>query len=210
VTIYIIESSAPLPPTHDDGDHALDLREGDAVILSQGASIEAHGFRASGIWGTTNTTLQIDGRVFSRLERAITTHGAINVGATGEVSGFDAGIWFMQDYRDGSANTLNNAGCIYGYLSGITLFGTNNFINNSGQIVGAIGIYATSSDALDEKLVINNTGLIKSSEEDYAIIGVLHGPNIITNRGHVEGEYRWVISTTFTMAEVELLTVTRT
>ena len=65
MTIYVIDKLRPLPPTHDNYDHALDLLDGDVVILSQGASIEAYGYGAHGIYGGLGTTLLIDGDITS-------------------------------------------------------------------------------------------------------------------------------------------------
>jgi len=188
MTVYVIDRTRPLPPTHESHDHALDLLDGDTVILSQGASIEAFGGGADGISGGLGTTLLIDGMVFSSYANGISTNGTINVGASGSVYGEWSGIAMTEDYQGSRPNTLINAGSIWGLYSGVSLSGDQAVINNSGTIEGAYigieGIFVGSGP--EEKLVINNTGVIKGP--DGAIFGVTRGQNIIRNQGQIEGD----------------------
>jgi hypothetical protein len=49
VTVYVIDPSKPLPPTTGDYEHALQIVDGDTVLLAQGADIRASGYMADGI-----------------------------------------------------------------------------------------------------------------------------------------------------------------
>ncbi|WP_262027980.1 hypothetical protein [Microvirga sp. Mcv34] len=192
MTIYVIDQTRPLPPTHDSYDHALDLVRGDTVILSQGASIEAFGFRANGINGGSNTTLFIDGTV-SAHSTAVSTHGVATIGAAGILSGLRFGVEFTWGQEGDGANVLSNAGNIWGGGAGVSIESFQAIITNLGLIKGdnvgiewrPIGSAATEIPHIvinnsgtiegagaalefgflysqDAKLAINNTGIIKS------------------------------------------------
>ena len=183
MTIYVIDKLRPLPPTHDNYDHALDLLDGDVVILSQDASIEAYGYGAYGIYGGLGTTLLIDGDITS-LATAIWTNGTINVGASASVTGEWVGIWLTGDSSGGRTNVLTNAGSIRGGEGGVAIGGAHAVISNTGTIeggrVGIDGFYST------EKLVIHNTGTIKGP--DAAIAGATYGQTMIRNQGYIKGD----------------------
>ena len=193
MTVYIIDPSQPRPPTYGDYDHALDLVDGDTVLLSAGASIEAYGTGASGIYGGHNTTLLIDGSVTVASAPAISTHGTIIVGKSGFVgsnslSPFGIGVEFTPKYDNPQPSVLDNSGTIYGVWAGVFAYdGIQAIINNSGTIIGGdIGIVADNM-----QLVINNTGLIKGNFK--SIGGYDFTQAVISNKGHIEGDI-WLSS----------------
>jgi serralysin len=188
MAIHIIDPSKPLPPTYGDYEHALRIDEGDTLIVSEGVSIEAYGYGAAAIWGTVRTTVLIDGTVISQNDRGVATHGTITIGSTGRVSGFEAGVYLMEDRNNEIGNLLQNDGSIQGSLTGVLLYGLKNVIFNSGKIVGSTGImsFGYPESMSGDTLSITNTGIIKGVDGT-AIEGIYHGPNLITNKGHIEG-----------------------
>ncbi|MGO4525215.1 calcium-binding protein [Microvirga sp. 2MCAF35] len=194
MTIYVIDQTRPLPPTHDSYDHALDLVRDDTVILSQGASIEALGFGANGINCGSNTTLFIDGTV-SAHSTAIATHGAINIGTSGTVSGLRFGIEFTTGQEGDGANILTNAGALWGAGAGISVESVQASITNSGTIKSDyIGIEwrVTGSVPSDSaQIIINNSGTIEGGSNGAGIeFGSLSRQDaklVINNTGLIKG-----------------------
>ncbi|MBO1906934.1 hypothetical protein KHP60_17005 [Microvirga sp. 3-52] len=179
MTVHIIDAANPLPPTHGDGETALLLNDRDIVVLASGSEIAAHGQYTQAIQGGLATTMMLDGRVFSGAGTAIYSHGTVNVGARGEVSGHLAGVVLSYDFDYGRPNVVINAGTISGAHAGaVAMAGRQNFVTNSGEIIGETGI-STSAGILN----VTNSGLIRGT--DFAIRST--GPAIIVNTGRIEG-----------------------
>jgi hypothetical protein len=65
MTIHRIDPSNPLPPVYGEGESALVIGDGDAVILGQGAEIAAYGQNGWGLFGGLGNNLLINGSVHS-------------------------------------------------------------------------------------------------------------------------------------------------
>jgi len=166
------------------------------MLLEEGATIAAHGFAGSGIWGGVNTILTIHGRVSSQSHIGIFTHGVINIGQNGSVSGRYAGIYLPSD-RNGNSNILMNAGSIFATSDGesygvsLDLSSSAASVINTGSIIGRVGIYAHAAGTTMQGLSVTNTGLIKGTgvggTGGTAIIGADLSANTIINRGEIGG-----------------------
>jgi len=189
MTVHTIDPSKPLPPTYGDSEHALRINEGDTLIVSQGATIAAYGYDSSAVWGTVRTTVLIDGILFSQNGRGLATHGTISIGSSGQVFGCEAAVYPMEDHNNELGNFLQNAGSIQGSITGVLLYGLKNVIVNSGAIVGSTAImsFGYPQTMSGDTLSITNTGFIKG-EDGTAIEGIYHGPNVIINKGRIEGQ----------------------
>ena len=196
MAVHVIDPSDPLPPVFGDFEHALILQEGDTVLLAEGATIAAYGFAGRGIHGWLNTILTINGRVSSQSHIGIFTHGVINIGHSGSVSGGYAGIYLPSD-RSGNPNILMNAGSISttsdGESYGVSLevSGSAASVINTGTIIGRVGIHAHAAGTNMQGLSVTNTGLIKGTgiggSGGIAIIGADLSANTIINRGEIGG-----------------------
>lgn len=186
MTTYVIDPANPLPPTYGESEIALTLDYGDTVILMEGAEIAAYGGGASlGILSDADCTLFLDGHVHSEQNTAIVAHGTINIGSTGRVTGGLDGIYLFGQNSDGP-HLLTNAGQITGTRQAILLEAAENSIENSGKIVGGLGIQAGFVGP-SNVLIVRNSGLIKGTD-GVAINGEVEGLNKIYNSGVIEGE----------------------
>lgn len=188
MTVQIIDPLNPLPPTYENNQHALQLSDGDVALIVSGAEVAAHGWWANGIVAGINTSLTIDGRVYSEFASGILSSGSnITVGASGYIEGWNGAIWFRP--YEGQVNVLNNAGQVVGPAEGfaaVVVEGGTNIINNSGLIGGGFGgIQTNAFTDPDELIIINNTGVIRGSE--WSISGSWYGRHIITNTGLMDG-----------------------
>ena len=186
MTVYIIDSTRPLPPTKGDYENALNLVDGDTVVLSAKAEIAAYGYGAAAISGAFLNTLVLDGRVHSESDRAVSASGTINIGSSGDVSSGKYGVFLLDDWLNQTPNLLINAGRISGLSAGIFLDGSRNTIINSGTVVGFEGIYASGGYDPLGSLTVVNTGVIKGT--DAAIIVASYRPSSITNSGQIDGD----------------------
>ncbi|KAB0264268.1 calcium-binding protein [Microvirga brassicacearum] len=185
MTLYVIDATRPLPPTTKDYEHALVLNDYDTVVLVAGSEIRAAGYGAFGISGGTHANLVIAGEVHSVQSTAAALQGSIEIRAGGGVYGSEYGVYLGYDYENGRTNIVNNGGEIVGTEAGIYLDGTRNTIVNTGKIDGYYGIYSGGYYDPGEQLLVFNTGDIRGSE--HAIVGAFYGPNLVTNKGTIEG-----------------------
>jgi len=181
MTIHVIDASHPLPPTYGERENALNLGDGDKVLLAAGSEIAAYGRYAYGIfaYGALNTTLMLDGRVYGA-SVGVLASGTITVGSQGAVSG---GVVF-QAYQTSANDVLTNAGSIEG---GVRSLDSHTVVNNSGTILGVVefsGLWNAPA-----RLVVNNTGLIATlSQGGAAVVGASYGSTTVTNAGHIVGD----------------------
>jgi serralysin len=188
VTVYIIDSTRPLPPTTADNAPALVLQRNDTVILGDTGSIVASGSGSAGIQGDDNAFV-LNGSVLSSQYVGIeTTTGRISISSNGSVYGATAGIAFYNLNDVGSFSSVINSGKIASSGNAIFFdfaYGRSAVIENSGTIVGQNGIYFDGGSLDTDTLVITNTGLIKG---ETAIKGLWMGSTTIMNSGRIEGD----------------------
>jgi Ca2+-binding RTX toxin-like protein len=186
MTVYVIDAAHPLPPVYGERENALNLTDGDKVLLAAGSEIAAYGRYAYGIssYGiqAPNNTLMLDGRVHGG-SVGVLANGTIDVGSEGVVSGQSAAIIF-QTYRTPTNDVLNNSGRIESPGSALG-FGGHMTVNNSGEIHGWIGFNGIYGAPI--RLVLNNTGLIQVPI-GIAVSGASHGSTTIRNTGHIVGD----------------------
>lgn len=181
--------------THLDEEDGLYLNSNDTAFVLSDGQVIAHGDWAAGIATDVGATLHVDGLVHSDKAWAILAHGDVNIGTSGVVTGH----WGMVLYDDldlpsGRAVTLNNAGLISSVATAVDISALETIITNTGSIVGLYGIdsYWRNGEAPDQRLVLNNTGLIKGTYRDtsdggpIAMFGAA-GSNVVTNKGRIEG-----------------------
>jgi serralysin len=183
MSVYVIDSSNSVV-TYGEFENAFDIGVGQTLIVKAGAELTAHGESALGIEGYWDNTLLIDGRVHSEHLAAISIQGIVVVGATGVVTGGADAVYLYGEIEPGKPNTLINGGLVSGGIYGARFEGDESIITNSGTIVGGMGIWAGASD---RKLVINNTGLIKGTD-DAAVYGAYAGSTEFVNQGRLEGD----------------------
>ncbi|MFC4170570.1 hypothetical protein ACFOYU_00635 [Microvirga sp. GCM10011540] len=184
----MIDTANPLPPVYGEGESALVIEDGDTVILSQGAQIAAYGRNGWGLFGGLGNTLQINGSVHSEWETAIAAHGAITIGAAGQVYGRDSGLQLANDPVLNRPNILNNAGIVSAGQNGVAIWlhGASNVIVNSGEIRGAGGIWGGNNQPDGGTFTLYNSGVVSASH-GLAVTGALFGTNYIVNTGHITG-----------------------
>jgi len=195
VAVHVIDR--PLPPTSTG--HALTIRSGDTVIVTEAGGLSTQNFGWSGIDGISvgnggpgavGTNIVVNGRVSSADFYGIATNGSITIGQTGVVSGLFA-IYLTNDYWRGTPNSLVNLGTVtgreYGIFTGNSLPGapfSPVTIINTGTISGEMGI------GVGGDLTLVNSGLIKGTG-GVAIATVPDGlSRKITNTGVIDGDIR--------------------
>ncbi|WP_262030320.1 calcium-binding protein [Microvirga sp. Mcv34] len=186
MTVYVIDAAHPLPPTYGERENALNLGDGDKVLLAAGSEIAAHGILARGIYGNANTTLILDGQVSGDV--GVTTNGTVTIGSEGLISAISGGVVF-HPFGTSTTDTLNNSGRIEGGGAGVHISGSHTVIYNSGEIHGGHGILFGGLLNAPASIVLNNTGLIEARYQGgLAVSGALHGSTTITNTGHIVGD----------------------
>jgi Ca2+-binding RTX toxin-like protein len=184
VTVYVIDSSKPLPPTTGDYEHALQITDGDTVLLAEGAHIRAFGYMANGINASGRVNLFIDGGVHSAQSYGISMRGTLSIGESGSVSGVEG--LFLKSGFDQLSSIVNNAGTISGDDVGIYGEVDQAVINNSGTITGSGGIWVRPTNSGTASLTITNTGVIEGTG-GWAISASAHGTNVVINSGLIKG-----------------------
>lgn len=183
MTVYVIDPSKPLPSTTGDYEHALQITDGDTVLLADGAHIRAFGYMANGINASGRVNVFIDGRVHCAQSIGIAMSGTLSIGQSGSVLG-------VEGVRLGGVSELNsivnNAGIIFGGDAGIYVEAKQAVINNSGTITGGGGIWTYPTNSGTASLTITNTGVIEGTG-DWAIAGTAHGKNVVINSGLIKG-----------------------
>src|SRR3982750_3466166 len=109
MSIYVVDSANPLPPTDGENETGLLLADGDRVFLAYRSEIVVNGLNSWGIFGGSSTLLAIDGRVSSAGETAFAVNGVIAIGYTGVVEGQDYGVQLLSS-TTADPSTLINAG----------------------------------------------------------------------------------------------------
>lgn len=184
--VIVIDPSRPLPPMTENYKDALDVGDDTTVIVAAGMEVRASGYDADGISAGLNANLILDGQVYSERWDGIGVVGNVTIGATGGAHGFEYGLYLGDDYKNHTANVINNAGHISGEAVGIFYDGSRNIISNSGEITGDVGIYSFGHYDSGAEFVLHNTGLIRGTSGQ-AIAGELYTANLITNQGSIEG-----------------------
>lgn len=185
MTLYVVDSSQPLPPSNEDYVDALHLIDGDSLVLTEGVAITAIGYQAGGVTASGFTRLVIDGVVESAHWNAIAMHGVLSIGSTGQVRGAE-GVFLTGSYTGNAASVVNNAGLIFGQDTGIYIEAADSVINNTGVITGDGGIWIYPTDNNAASLTVNNSGTIRGTG-GAAINGVMKGSNAVINSGTIEG-----------------------
>ncbi len=182
--VYVIDANNPLPPTTGDYEHALEIVDGDMVILGEGAEIRASGYMADGISASGRVNLLIDGGVGSAQSFGISMSGMLSIGQSGSVGGIE-GV-FLTGGFDQFSSIVNNAGTIWGEDVGIYGEAYHAVIHNSGTITGSGGIWVRPANSDTTSLTINNTGVIEGTGGQ-AIGGTYRGTNVVINSGLIKG-----------------------
>lgn len=183
MTVYVIDPSKPLPSTTGDYEHALQITDGDTVLLAEGAAIRAFGYMANAIDASGRVNVFIDGRVHCAQSIGIAMSGTLSIGQSGSILGVEG---VLLGGADGVNSIVNNAGTIFGGDVGIYVEAKQAVINNSGTITGDGGIWTYPTDTGTASLTITNTGVIEGTG-GWAISGSAHGDNVVINSGLIKG-----------------------
>ena len=195
MTVHVIDSAHPLPPTYGERENALNLANGDMVLLAAGSEIAAYGRYSYGIssyvnYIPMNLTLMLDGRVHGA-SLGVSVRGTVNIGPTGHVSGGDAAINVSSDLS--SPAVVTNSGKIESSGAAINLMGTDKngtqtIVNNSGEIRGSYGVVFNGRWDDTARVILNNTGLIEADVGSLAVNGADFGSTNVRNAGHIVGD----------------------
>ncbi|MEE1610470.1 calcium-binding protein [Microvirga sp. CF3016] len=182
MTVYVIDPSNPLTTT-GDYKHALQIDEGDTVLLAEGAHIRAFGYMANSINASGRVTVFIDGRIHCAQSIGIAMGGTLSIGQSGSVLGVEG---VLLGGVDDLSSIVNNAGIIFGGDAGIYVEAKQAVINNSGTITGGGGIWTYPTNSGTASLTVTNTGVIEGTG-GWAISGSAHGKNVVINSGLIKG-----------------------
>ncbi|WP_457091228.1 calcium-binding protein [Microvirga sp. P5_D2] len=175
-------------------EHGLRLQIGQTATVMHDGSVSTYGDWANGIVAELDTTVNVDGRVHSFGGAAVLTKGTVDVGIAGNVTGYH-GVIFYDDseFPALGKKILNNHGVISALMTAVQISSIENVITNTGKIIGYCGIDNNFNiGGLAQTLVLNNAGLIRSTEMDStpewaAAVRGAAGSNAVTNTGRIEG-----------------------